>query len=164
MRRLWSPVAVAVLALTTCFSGCIPAPPAGPPSDNCTKATPGGIDGVELGAATSADLAGAPTTFAPLHDGDGLSLLYGSQGATMLGFILRVSGDSAPACLGQQTVVDDPSGAFVTSATAPVTTYAQPDGTRVTHPMWLPAAYPPNFVVSVTALDQSLALHLHVSP
>jgi hypothetical protein len=151
-----------VLAITVGAPGCGgPAPLTPPPTDTCAATTTGAIDSIEVGAGTPDDLAGHPTPFVPLQNGDGLTLIHGGQGATMLGFILRVSGAFAPSCLGQQTVVTDPSGEHVTSATAPLTTYAEPDGTHVTHAMWLPAAYPPSFVVTVTALGQSLALQLH---
>ena len=56
----------------------------------------------------------------------------------------------------------DTSGARVTSATPPLATYEQPDGTRLTHPLWLPADYPTTFVVTVDAAGQSVTLHLHL--
>ena len=141
--------------------GCGPGA-AAPPTDSCATPSAGSIDSLELGAATTTDLAGGTSPFAPLHDGDGMTLIRGAQGANMLGFILRVSGASAPACLGQSTTVTDTSGARVTGATPPLATYAQPDGTRLTRPMWLPADYPSTFVVGVTAAGQSLTLHLHL--
>ena len=133
-----------------------------PATDSCTTPSSGSVDGVELGAATPDDYAGRPTGFAPLRDGDGMVLIRGTQGASMLGFILRVSGSSAPSCLGQETIVADAGGARVTSASAPLSTYLQPDGTRLTHALWLPADYPAAFLVSVTAGDKLLARHLHL--
>jgi hypothetical protein len=91
-----------------------------------------------------------------------MTLIAGGQGANMLGFILHVSGATAPACLGQKTTVNDTGGNRVTTASAPLATYAQPDGTRLTHPLWLPADYPASFVVTVAAGDQSVALQLHL--
>ena len=125
-------------------------------------ASAGSVDTLELGAATATDLAGGVTPFAPLHDGDGVTLLHGAQGASMLGFVMRVSGAPAPSCLGQSTTVTDSAGVRVTGASPPLATYAQPDGTRLTHPLWLPAAYPSTFVVGVAAGGQSLALPLHL--
>ena len=154
MRQLF----VIALALAGCADG-----PGAPPLDSCLTPSAGSADALEVGAASSADLAGGtPTQFAPLHDGDGMALIRGAQGANMLGFILRVSGSSAPSCLGQQTIVTDTAGARITTSTPPLATYAQPDGTRLTHPLWLPADYPATFVVDVTAANQSLQLHLHL--
>jgi len=91
-----------------------------------------------------------------------MTLLRGGQGATMLGFILRVSGATAPSCLGQQTTITGSDGARVTASTIPLATYTQPDGTRVTKPIWLPADYPATFLAGVAAGNQSIALHLHL--
>ena len=142
--------------------GCGPAPNLPPPTDSCAAPSSGSLDSIELGAATTDDLAGRPTTFAPLHDGDGMTLIRGAQGASMLGFILRVSGAAAPSCLGQQTTVYDSTGGRVTSTSTPLATYAQPDGSRLARPVWLPADYPATFVVAVAATGQSLSLHLHL--
>ena len=150
------------LALALAALGCGPAPSA-PPPDSCAAPSGGSIDTLELGAATSTDLAGGTTAFAPLHDGDGVTLIRGGQGANMLGLKLRISGASAPTCLGQSTVISDTTGARITSASAPVATYDQPDSTRVTKPIWLPGAYPSTFVVTVMAGGQSLTLHLHLA-
>lgn len=151
-----------VLGVVGGVVGC-DAPPGPPPPDSCAAPSAGSIDSLEVAAASAADLAGMPaTTFAPLHDGDGMALIRGAQGANMLGFILRVSGAAAPACLGQQTTVTDTGGARVTTATPPLATYAQPDGTRLTHPLWLPADYPATFVVGVAAASQAVSLHLHL--
>jgi hypothetical protein len=141
--------------------GC-DAGPAPPPTDRCAAPSTGSVDSLEVGAASAADLAGQPTTFAPLHDGDGMALIRGAQGANMLGFILRVSGASAPACLAEETSVTDTGGAPITAATPPLTTYAEADGTRLTHPLWLPADYPVSFVLAVAAGSQSVSLHLHL--
>jgi hypothetical protein len=145
-----------------CVLGCPPGSSAPPPTDSCASPSAGSADSLELGAGTSADLAGQPTTFVPLHDGDGVSLIHGGQGATMLGFIVHTTGAGAPSCMGQTTAITDGTGARVTSSTAPLTTYLQPDGTRLTHPMWLPADYPTSFVVTTSAAGQSLTLHLHL--
>lgn len=153
---------IGALFAFACVLGCPPAPNGPPPPDTCTSPSTGSVDSVELGAASAADLAGHPSSFAPLHDGDGVTLLRGGQGATMLGFILRVSGAAAPSCLGQQTAITDPAGARVTGSTAPLTTYAQPDGTRLTKPIWLPADYPATFVVNTSAGGQSVSLQLHL--
>jgi hypothetical protein len=141
--------------------GC-DAGPGPPPTDSCATPSGGSVDSLEVGAASMADLAGAPTTFAPLHDGDGMALIRGAQGANMIGLVFRVSGSAAPACLGQQTTITDASGARITGASPPLATYAQPEGTRLTHPLWLPADYPATFVVAVTAANQSVSLHLHL--
>jgi hypothetical protein len=142
--------------------GCGPGANVPPPTDSCAMPSSGSVDALELGAATSDDLAGHPSLFTPLHDGDGVQLFHGAQGASMLGFILRVTGPSPPTCLGQQTMITDTTGARVTSTSTPVATYAQPDGTRLTRGVWLPADYPTSFVVAVSAGGQSLALHLHL--
>ncbi len=151
----------AAITLAICVAGCGPAPLA-PRTDSCATPSAGSIDTLELGGATTTDLAGGMSPFAPLSDGDGVMLIRGGQGATMIGLVLRVSGASAPSCLGQSTVITDSAGARVTSASPPLATYAQPDGTRLTKPLWLPADYPSTFVVTTTAANQSLALHLHV--
>jgi hypothetical protein len=153
---------IGVLLALACALGCGPRPSV-PATDSCASPSSGSVDSVELGGTTSADLnGGVPATFTPLHDGDGMSLVHGGQGATMLGFVLRVTGASAPSCLGQQTSVTDTDGARVTASTAPLTTYAQPDGSRETHPIWLPADYPATFVVTSAATGQSVAVHLHL--
>ncbi len=149
------------MTLVVAAIGCGPAPNA-PPTDSCATPSAGSIDSLELGTATATDLAGGTTAFTALQDGDGVTLIRGAQGANMLGFRLRVSGASAPSCLGQQTTITDTTGARVTGSSPPLATYAQPDGTRLTKPMWLPADYPATFVVSVTAANQSLSLHLHL--
>lgn len=133
-----------------------------PPTDACAMATPGSVDAVDLAAAGPGDLAGMPSPFVPLADGDGVPLIRGSQGAYMIGVMLRVSGAQAPDCLMQRTVVTSTSGDKVTSASPPLRTYLQPDGTRTTHPLWLPADYPMQFVVDVDAADQALERHLHL--
>lgn len=152
------PLAPLVLALAAGCSSSVGAPP----TDSCAAPSSGTVDTVELGAATAGDLAGNPTPFTALVDGGGVTLIRGAQGANMLGFILRLAGGAAPACLGQKTVVSDSGGARVTSSTAPLATYAQPDGTRLTHPLWLPADYPLSFVVDVDAAGKTLELHLHL--
>ena len=157
MRGLY---AIAIV-LSGVAAGC-DAGPGPPPTDSCAAPTAGSVDSLEVGAASTADLAGMPTAFAPLSDGDGMALIRGAQGANMLGFILRVSGSAAPSCLAEQTTVTNTSSARITSATPPLATYAQPDGTRLTHPLWLPADYPATFVVGVTAANQSVSLHLHL--
>jgi hypothetical protein len=156
------------ICLFVAFAALAGAPACGPggnlvpPTDSCATPSPGSVDAVELGAATTDDLAGHPSLFAPLHDGDGMSLIHGSQGASMLGFILRVTGSAAPACLGQQTTITDTTGARVTSTSTPLATYAQPDGSRLTRGVWLPADYPTSFVVATSATGQSVSLHLHL--
>ncbi len=137
--------------------------PTTPMPDACATPSAGSIDSVEVGAATADDLVGRPSTFMPLHDGDGMTLIRGGQGANMLGFILHVAGASAPTCLAQHTLVTDPSGTRVATSTAPLSTYVQPDGTRLTHPLWLPATYPLTFTVAITAADKSVALQLHLN-
>lgn len=154
-------LAVTLILTALGGAGCGPAPNA-PPPDSCATPSAGSIDTLELGTATTTDLSGGTSPFAPLHDGDGVALIRGAQGANMLGFKLRVSGASAPSCLGQTTTITDTSGGRVTGSSPPLATYAQPDGTRVTKPMWLPADYPANFIVSVTAAGQSISLHLHL--
>ena len=151
----------ALLALVGAL-GCGPRP-SGPTTDSCATPSSGSVDSVELGAASAADLnGGSSSPFTLLHDGDGMTLVHGGQGATMLGFTLRVTGASAPSCLGQKTTVNDADGAFVTQSTAPLTTYAQPDGSRTTHPVWMPAEYPATFVVTTAATGQSVTVHLHL--
>jgi hypothetical protein len=138
--------------------------PSAPPLDSCTAATAGSVDAVEMGAAVEADLSGnPPAAFTPLAEGDGVPLMRGNQGAYMVGFVYRVSGAAAPACLGQKTVVSDAAGMRVTGATVPLKTYPQPDGTRITAALWMPAEYPANFSVTVDAADKSLTRHLHLN-
>jgi len=153
-------ITLAISALSATF-GC-GSPPA-PAVDSCAAAGAGSIDTLELGAGVPPAFGSEPP-FMPLADGDGMKLVRGAQGANMLGFVLRVSGAAAPTCLGQQTMVTDSAGVRVTGSTSPLATYAQPDGTRTTKPLWLPAEYPTMFVVSVTSENQSVALHLHLTP
>ena len=150
-----------LLSIALFVAGC-GAGAGAPPPDSCLMPSQGSIDSLELGAASYVDLQGGQSAFAPLHDGDGMALIQGDQGAYMLGFILRISGASAPSCLGQTTTVTDTGGARITTSTPPLLTYAQTDGTRLTKALWLPADYPANFVVAVDAAGQSLALHLHL--
>ncbi|HEX9101596.1 MAG TPA: hypothetical protein VF997_05295 [Polyangia bacterium] len=156
MHRLFA-ILPAICALGCGGPGATP-----PPPDSCAAPSGGSVDTLELGAATATDLAGGTSPFTPLHDGDGVTLIRGGQGANMLGFILHVSGASAPSCLGETTTITDTTGARITGATPPLATYVQPDGTRLTKPLWLPAAYPSTFIVSVTAGSQSVTLHLHL--
>lgn len=143
-------------AVAGCSHG---APPA---TDSCATAGAGTVDSVQVGAAGANDLAGQPSAFVALSDGDGVPLIHGNQGANMIGLVYRVFGAAAPACLGQRTQIVDGSGAPITSSTPPLATYAQPDGTRLTRPLWLPADYPMQFVVDVTCADKALSLHLHL--
>jgi hypothetical protein len=147
---------VLVAAAVGCGNGA-----GAPPTDTCPAASAGTIDALAVGAASAADLAGMPSPFVPLADGDGVPLIRGGQGAYMVGFILRVSGSAAPDCLAERTVVTDPGGARIASSTAPLATYAQPDGTRLTHPLWLPGDYPLQFAVRIDAADKSLSLSFH---
>ena len=159
MRRL-ATITLAIWTLTAA-AGC-GGPAAAPATDSCAAASPGVVDSLDVGAGVPPAFGSEPP-FMPLADGDAMTLVQGAQGANMLGFVLRVSGATAPSCLQQQTTVTDSDGTRVTGSTSPLATYAQPDGTRVTKPLWLPAAYPPMFVVAVTTSNQSLALHLHLS-
>ena len=159
MRSLVLLVAVAGLVAGVGV-GCGKGAP--PPTDSCAAPSAGTVDSVEIGAAGAADLAGQPSPFVALADGDGVALVHGSQGANMLGLVYRLFGAGAPACLGQHTQINDAAGGTITSSTPPLATYAQPDGTRLTRPLWLPADYPMQFVVDVTCADKSLALHLHL--
>jgi hypothetical protein len=135
-----------------------------PPSDSCAEPGAGSIDRLEIAAASSADLAGnVPASFTALDDGDGVPLVAGGQGANMIGFVFRVSGATAPSCLGQRTVVLDGGANRVTSNTQPLTTYAQTDGTRLTEPLWLPGEYPLDFSVTVEAAQLSLTRQLHLA-
>lgn len=152
---------VVVASLFAC--GCPGPPLTAPAPDECTTATAGSVDSVELGAANLDDLAGQSTPFVPLADGDGVPLIRGGQGATMIGLRLRVTGAQAPDCLMQRTVVTAPTGDKITSSSPPLRTYAQPDGTRVTNALWLPADYPMQFTVDVTAADRSLTRQLHLA-
>jgi hypothetical protein len=156
------PLRLAPFALALVAAGCSAAGGGAPPTDSCAGPSAGSVDALDIGAASGADLAGEPTTFMPLGDGDGMALIRGAQGANMLGFILRVSGASAPSCLGQQTLVSDSGGARVTASSTPLLTYAQADGTRLTKPMWLPADYPLSFVVDVDAGGRTVSRHLHL--
>ena len=153
-------VPLAALFALACSAGA----PSAPPLDRCDSATTGGVDAVEIGVATEAELSGnPPPVFTPLAEGDGVPLLQGSQGAYMVGFVYRVSGAAAPACLGQKTVVNDTSGMRITGASVPLKTYPQPDGTRITAALWMPAEYPTTFSVTVDAVDKSLTRHLHLN-
>jgi hypothetical protein len=152
---------VALLGLGGCS-----APPSGavPATDTCTSPSGAAVDTLSLGAGNPADLtSGTESPFAPLHEGDGMLVVRGGQGASMLGFVYSLSGAAAPTCLEQSLRVTDSAGETVTASTASLTTYAQPDGTRQTHPLWLPASYPATFAVTCAAGGQAVTLHLHLA-
>jgi hypothetical protein len=154
---------VCAAAALTMLSAC--GPPsvlAAPPADACASPSGGIVDALVLGAGNPADLSGGMSPLAPLHDGDGMQIIHGGQGATMLGFVYSVSGASMPSCLGQMLSVTDTSGTAVVASSAALTTYGETDGTRQTRPVWLPGSYPNDFVVSASAGGQSLTLHLHL--
>jgi hypothetical protein len=122
------------------------------------------VDSLTLGAGNPADLSGGSSPLMPLSEGSGIQVVRGGQGLMMLGFVLSVSGASAPDCLSQTLVVSFTDGGVITQSSAPLTTYAEADGTRQTHPLWLPASYPMTFAVDAEAGGQSLLLHLHLDP
>jgi hypothetical protein len=150
--------AASAIALSACGG---PTPqPLPPAADYCPTATVTTLSALTLGAGNPADLSGGMSPFAPLHDGDSMQIVHGGQGATMLGFVFDVAGTPDPTCLGQTTAITDGAGVTIAQSSLPLTTYGQADGTRVTRPLWLPAAYPTDFVVTVDAGGQSLTLHL----
>jgi hypothetical protein len=101
----------------------------------------GAVDTIEIG---SSDESG----FFPYHDGDAAMVVTGGQGAPMMGIRLRLTGASVPACLVQTTEYAD--GA-VGSSSAPLVTYARPDGSHDTRPLWIPGQFSPTFRVVVSA-------------
>jgi hypothetical protein len=155
-----------VVTAIALVAGCGPRPPVVPATDTCDSPSPGGtVDSLVIGAGNPADLSsGMQSPFEALQDGDGVSVVRGGQGLTMLGFVFQVQGTAAPACLGQQLLVSDDGGNFVAQSGVPLTTYGQPDGSRQTHTLWLPASYPPTFVVDVKVISAEVMLHLHLNP
>lgn len=93
-----------------------------------------GIDNLELGPGS--DATDEAAGFFRYSDGSRGDYLTGGQGLTMIRVRIRVTGAHAPACLGQLTGLS--SGSFSRgSDDVPRVTYAQPDGTRVTHNMFI---------------------------
>ena len=107
--------------------------PAPPSPDSCaTPAERGTLDSLELGG-------GDESQFAPISDGQKVHLIVGPQGGTMLPIRLHVSGAGAVGCLPQRSVIDkDGTGNFpVASSSAPLRTYAEPDGSATTRALYL---------------------------
>jgi hypothetical protein len=161
MHRKCSVLAI-ISALAAGAPGCGPSGPARPPDDVCGPPEDGRVDALELGAAGGDELRGDPGPFSPLADGDGVSLVRGGQGAFMVGWRLRLTGGAVPDCLLQDLgIANTPDGGDPVRWSKTVRTYVELDGTRTTHPMWVPGYYALPFRVTVTAGGQTLTRDLH---
>ncbi|MGZ3429683.1 MAG: hypothetical protein ACXVCV_23695, partial [Polyangia bacterium] len=60
---------ISLLFAFSCAIGCGPRANSPPPTDSCATPSSGSVDAIEIGGASSADLAGQHTTFTPLADG-----------------------------------------------------------------------------------------------
>ncbi len=142
-----------VLALAT---GCFPCGPGFTPPmpDSCTVTSGGDVTSFAIGP-------GGDGAFVAWNDGDAPSLVTGGQGATMLVMRIAVRGNQPPTCLAQRTVV-----ANQVSDATPRTTYAAPDGSRVTKDMYIVLGGFPfgPLDVSTTVAGTTVTRHLGGAP
>jgi hypothetical protein len=94
-----------------------------------------GVDTIEIGS--DAD------TFTAYHDFDKPHIVYGGQGASMMGIRVRLTG-SVPACLVETVAYQDGGQGTNTSS---VKTYMEADGSFTTKPLWVPGYFPTLFTV-----------------
>jgi hypothetical protein len=109
----------ATLIALSLLAACGPGANGPPPPDSCLSGQSAGVDSVYLQPA-------GPTT--------------GGQGALMMVLRIGVTGANPPACLAQSTSVelDTPPTHFgVGGSSVPLNTYAQPDGSRLTHDLYV---------------------------
>lgn len=157
MRRSFAVLALfaCVGAPTACTCGFT-----GPEPDSCSSPSSGAAASLELGV--SGDAGTDEALFVPLSDGDVIYFVHGSQGASMIGLRLRVTGNDALSCLRQSTTVTDLAGERVALLSAPLKTYPLEEGGRATSTFWLPGVFPEQVTVTTEAAQRSIALQLRV--
>src|SRR5438874_12671402 len=143
--------AVPLLLLAAgCPCGTLPGDTCGPPApDSCNSGETGAVATVEVGS--DAD------PFVAYHDLDQPHVVFGGQGAAMMGIRLRLTGN-VPACLAQSTAYEDNMASG--SNRSPVNTYKEADGSYTTRPLWIPGYFPSFFTVHVDAGGQTARVHL----
>jgi hypothetical protein len=125
--------------------------PSPPPADSCTSGRAGAVDSLEIGD----DL----DPFTPYHDGDLPHVIVGGQGLTMMGIRLRMRGADVPSCI-QQATHYEVGGMDTGGSDVAVNTYAEPDGTRVTKPLWMPGEFGHDDFVIAVAGGTTTTVHL----
>jgi hypothetical protein len=141
LLRRWAAGLLAAVAL----SACPQPPPAPPTTGTCDAPGAGAVSTLEVGYAVE-----LTPDFKALHDGDALRTIWGDQGSEMIPLRLRVAGAAPPACLDQKTTVADEQGAPTSSLSVAVPTFAEDDGSRTTHSLYLVLSHSP-MVATVTA-------------
>ena len=127
---------IAVLAIGSLGATCGPAPPT---SETCTPTVPADAGGLPDGTLTSAELGylGGPGEFVPFIDQSVAGLQFGGQGASMYVVYLRLRGSGVPACVPQQTYLEELDGTLIASEEAGLSTSAAGAGTWLAGPMYL---------------------------
>jgi hypothetical protein len=124
------PMSLLPLTILLVTSGC-PAVPGPPPPDDCSNPSAlDGIDAIEVGALQNDE-------FVPWQDAQAVELTYGSQGGTMLGVALSLSGSELPPCMPHTMELTGPDGRVLAVTDYPVRTYPGSDGTRTTATIWM---------------------------
>jgi hypothetical protein len=126
------PMSLLPLTILLVTSGCPFGPPPGPPPpDDCSNPSAlDGIDAIEVGALQNDE-------FVPWQDTQAVELTYGSQGGTMLGVALSLSGSDLPRCMLHTMELTGPDGTLLAATDYAVTTYPGRDGTRTTATIWM---------------------------
>jgi hypothetical protein len=134
-----------ILVLSSLLAGC--SAPGLPDADRCTPGSADGVDSFAIGPGKDSESAtDLPTDFRPYVANDNGDFVTGGQGFTMLRVRIRVAGHNPPACLAQQTNVDilnDAQLETVGSDNVPRRTYPQPDGSRLTKPLYIVVDFGP---------------------
>jgi hypothetical protein len=120
---------LAILAFL--LAACGPAEPLPadiPVADECASPGSGALGSLQIGSRQD--------PFVPFADGDPVEMVYGSQGGAMIPMRLRVTGEALPSCLPMEISIDGPHDLFGTS-TAPLATYEERDGSRITGPLFV---------------------------
>jgi hypothetical protein len=140
MMAMGAVARVLALGISGCFAlGSACGPPFIPPEpDRCESAATGGVDLVEVGEADS-------EPFTPWADEPIVDFVLGGQGTPMLGVRYHLNGPAVPACVVHETRLAqcwqgvtpcaEPTDLAVVSV--PIQTYAEPNGSRTTQPLWL---------------------------
>jgi len=110
-----------------------------PKPDSCSMPATRTLDSLVVGSLGDSE---DESKFVPLSDGDHVHLVFGPQGGTMLPIRLRVAGSDAVGCLPQVSTLasvnkDQVPIVPVAGSAAPLRTYAEPDGSATTHPLYL---------------------------
>ncbi len=121
-------LAIAALAAGSMAVTCGPGGPDIPEPEFCDQGSTGSLDAIELGPAGDGP-------FVPFQDGDRVSLVFGSQGGTMIGVRLQARGADVPACMQQHTRAETAAGVTSAEVVGPVATHPESDGSRATSSM-----------------------------